>query len=242
MGAPAHRDPLQLSDYIQRLRAKARRAGIEISYEVDFEELRTVSAGLDDRPQVYPVFDPSRSETSRRNAFWIRGTDRAGGIAHFQALRRFNMGETSLADHLIDFKRLYTHPDANLSVDETDTFGPWFSKSLTGVGVYHGEVWVRKDLRGKELGYVLPRIGIAIAQLTWRPDFLFSIASPEVAYKGLLERYGYTHVLPKAFVFRNDAGAIVRKAWLAVLISREFADVIWDEGIQPRARRIAQAV
>ncbi len=226
------RNPLELSEYIERLRSYAEQQGIILSWHQDFSALQQIAAQLEDRPGVQPYFDITKSETSERNAFWLKGLNRAGEVVHIQAVRRIDLGEMTLADHLDRFRRLYTVPGFDIDLDESDVMPVRLAREITGVCCYHGEIWVRRDFRRLNLGEALPRLAVAIAQIQWQPRYMYGLIIPQLAFKGMTTRYGYCHVHPSPFVWKNSSGNVVRKVWLVMMESCEFFDLIRAEEME----------
>ena len=223
------RNPLQLSEYIVRLRRYAFAHGIALSCHQDFAELRRLAVGLEDRPGIQPYFDVSQSETGVGNAFWLKGVNGAGEVVHIQAVRRIDLGETSLSDHLSRFRRLYTIPGVDIDLNASEVKPNTFAQEITGVCCYHGEIWLRRDLRHLDLGEVLPRLAVAIAQIQWQPRYMYGLIVPQLALKGSTTRTGYYHVQPSPFVWRNGLGEVVRRVWLVMMEASEFFDLIASE-------------
>lgn len=229
------RNPLQLSEYIDRLRSYAIRHGVSLTWHQDFAELRAIASRLEDRPGVQPYFDISKSETSECNAFWIKGVNGAGEVVHIQAVRRIDLGESTLSDHLDRFRRLYTIPGFDIDLDASQVMPIKLAQEVTGVCCYHGEIWVRRDFRRLNLGEALPRLAVAIAQIQWQPRYMYGLIIPQLALKGMTTRYGYCHVHPSPFVWRNDRGEVVRRVWLVMMESSEFFDLIEAEEMEFQA-------
>lgn len=238
----ASRDPMALAAYIQKKTIVARNHGIELSYHRDFQELKAVASQLDDRPGVQPYFDIEQSETSGLNAFWVKGESPAGEVVHIQAVRRLDLGEHTLVDHFHEFKRLYAFPGFGIDLDATEVRDSWLAQTITGVCAYHGEIWIRKDYRNQNLGQSLPRLAVALAQLEWQPSFMYGFVVPELALRGITQRYGYCHVHPVPFIWRNKQGDLARKIWLVMMKAAEFMDIIWDEENHVLDRPMVRAV
>ena len=229
------RDPLELSEYISGLRGYATQQGVTLSWHQDFAELRAVAAQLEDRPGVQPYFDVTKSETSERNAFWLKGVNGAGEVVHIQAVRRIDLGETTLFDHLDRFRRFYTIPGFDIDLDASEVVPTKQAQEISGVCCYHGEIWVRRDFRSLNLGEALPRLAVAIAQIQWQPRYMYGLIIPQLALKGMTTRYGYCHVHPLPFVWRNGDGRVVRRVWLVMMESSEFFDLIRSEEMESQA-------
>jgi len=190
------------------LTRRCAQTGLELEIRTDFSELADCYQKAVGR-RVFPVFDPTTSDISRQNSFWIAGL-LDGEIVHTQALRFWDLADGSLAEHLIEHARLYCAlGDNRIDPERTEVRSENLAR-LSGRICYHGQIWLDKRLRGQEVGgfplgrELLPRIGILAAVLGGRPDAIFGLAPYPTAEKGILASYGMYHAELGALAFYDE--------------------------------------
>ena len=173
--------------------------GIHIRVCSDFEAFQEALKAQREAPPIYPMFDPACSYVDLANGFWIMGIDDNGELVHTQAVRRLDLTDCSLAEHLALHHQKYViqgHPiDKSRSI--YDRAPAW--QSITGTVCYHGQLWLKggeNGYRDRALTATLPRLALALSHMKWSPDFIFGFISPTLACGGLAAREGYAHMEP----------------------------------------------
>ena len=65
------------------------------------------------------------------------------------------------------------------------------SERLTGKLVYHGELWVDKHHRNRDLIEHFVRIALILSYIKWQPDAIWCLAGARIVERGHLSRAGY---------------------------------------------------
>jgi hypothetical protein len=73
------------------------------------------------------------------------------------------------------------------------------AERLTGKLVYHGELWMAKQLKSRKAFEVFSRLGLILSVIKWQPDAIWGLASAQMAGHGHLTRVGYT-ILERGFL------------------------------------------
>lgn len=223
---------LQHASYLQGLlSAWVESCGIRLFADTDFDRLAyeyKIGTGRD----VYPVFDPQQSDICAQTGFVIRGEDTSGRVVHLQAFRLWDLQNSTLTKHFQRHIRLYCALDekrisfANTVVSRTNC--DW----ICGRVAYHGQIWLHKEWRGRAvvgmpLGReILPRIGIILAYLAMRPDYLFGLSSYPTAEKGMPSSYGFYHNDLAALAFRDKEENVLWHETVSYLSATEVGDEI----------------
>lgn len=185
--------------YVSSITEIARNCGIAIEVGSDFEEFHAALTSNPDMPPIYPMFDPACSYVDWTNGLWIKGTDHQGKVVHTQALRRLDMSQTTLAEHLKLHRRKYVIQGAAIDPDLSLYSNGSAWHNIQGSVCYHGQLWLKggpDGYRGKGLTTILPRLALALAQMQWSPDYVFGFMTPKAACGGLSAREGYMHLEP----------------------------------------------
>ena len=143
-------DVLGAVHYSRTLMEQVERAGIFLDISLDFEAMRAACLRLQGKSESIPLFDPDRSEVGPDNAFWLRGLV-DGEVVHTQALRCFDLGRASLADHFERFRHLYCSRGLGICPRKSDVRSARLADRVTGRACYHGEIWLHETLRGKNV-------------------------------------------------------------------------------------------
>jgi len=167
--------------------------GITTFLSNDFEEMKRVH--LDVRPDAIltPIFDPDASDINLRSGLWLKGVSETGEVVQLQMMRCFDLGEQTLAEHVLERAHEYVPPSVGNNVDFSASHfntAP-ISSVIKGRVVYHGGFWLDKSQRGGGLTGIFPRLLMHVAAYTWNPDYIFGYQARELAYSGLAAKEGY---------------------------------------------------
>ncbi len=148
---------------------------------------------------VAPMHHHAVGVFDRERAFWMSLTDQADDVVGLQAFR-FDQIDTHLADWCLNYM-------IGVYMRQNELMVPAFSKPpegsiagrLTGKLVYHGELWMAKQLKSRRAFEVFARLGLILSVIKWRPDAIWGLASAQMAGHGHLTRVGYT-ILERGFL------------------------------------------
>ncbi len=192
------RDSIAL--FVRRAAAQAQGAGIDFHLHDDFERYMAVNrACRDSWYQSQSTFDPAFGRLDR--AFWIEARARQDGqLAATFAERLFVVRDGTLADFLAELRLFYDEPRRDARAGESCEVFSSAAKRMRGRISYNGGMWVhptwRQGAARLRLSAVMARISRALSILRWRPDYVFGLAEPVIAEKGLVAGYGFRHVEP----------------------------------------------
>jgi hypothetical protein len=113
------------------------------------------------------------------------------------------------------------------------------TKQITGKVCYHGEIWLKggkNGYRGSGLGASLPSLGMAIALLRWRPDFMYGFGFEALIMKGVLLRYGYCHMQPTAIYWERPYRDKPLDVWIVWMSQRDLEELFTLRGRERAAR------
>lgn len=160
-------------------------------------------------------------------AFWIFGHDNFG-VAVMMAFNFIKLGRKTLAEHLKENGPLYTLAKDRV-IDPVPKVYASPAYRLSGSCTYIGEGWFRTDgeegpsYRGKGLSRIMMPFGIALAYLTYEPDFVFGLASPKEAEKGVTLRFGLFQSHPAGAVWTCEDGEV--HDYLVLTKQKDYSDL-----------------
>jgi hypothetical protein len=171
---------------------------LTVNVSNDMVELDTLKRHVRHIP-VAPMHHHAVGVFDRERAFWMSMTDQAGDVVGLQAFR-FDHIDTHLADWCVNYM-------IGVYMRQNELMVPAYSKPpegsiaerLTGRLVYHGELWMAKQLKNRRAFEVFARLGLILSVIKWRPDAIWGLASAQMAGHGHLTRVGYT-ILERGFL------------------------------------------
>ncbi len=201
----------RLISSIERMSAEQ---GMTLEISNDFEEFLEVRQSQSDRVPISAVFDPTQSDVTHHNGFWVKGVDSEGRVVHVQAARLVDLEGKTLAEHLDRRRRDYVLPGADIDLERSDFSWSLISHKAMGCVCYHGEHWLEREYRGQGLSSVLPRLALALMFIRWSPDYVFAFAPQKLAYRGIPIQYGYMHLAPGGVMWKmRDTGETLNE-WI----------------------------
>jgi hypothetical protein len=145
-------------------------------------------------------------------AFWIGAYDNRGNVVSVQAAKVEDLQDRSLAEHWQQQqRRIFVDPNPQARFGNEHAHDAYF---LRGKIVYHGNLWLRRDVRGKGLAEPLTQLGFLVALLKWSPDYLYGLMAATAAEKGFGIRVGYRRFVPRGTHWEMPPGHIRPDDWL----------------------------
>ncbi|MEX2408354.1 MAG: hypothetical protein WD489_04530 [Rhodovibrionaceae bacterium] len=234
--------------YVSAITEIARENGIKLEIGSDFETFRNALSAHPDMPPLYPMFDPAASYVDWTNGLWILGTDEKGEIVHTQAMRRIDMSQTTLAEHMQLHRRKYVIQGAAIDPDLSLYAKGSAWHNIRGNVCYHGQLWLKGGpggYRGKGMTTILPRLAMALGHMQWSPDYVFGFMTPRAACGGLSAREGYMHFEPG--IWRVPGDSKPHETWM-VWMGREDLDQLlrfpahelYEKLVEPEKRKLEE--
>ncbi len=178
--------------------------GLRLEIGDDFSEYRRHRVLQKDRNPIYPMFDVASSYVDGTNGFWICGFDESDTLVHTQAVRLFDLSNSSLGQHINLHRHKYITPNTSPDPDLTFYSGPAALEGISGRVCYHGEFWLpARGLGGPRSQGVTPLLSRILFELmfgNWEPDYVFALVPKRLAARGAHLRYGYVHCEPGQWI------------------------------------------
>ncbi len=146
-----------------------------------------------------PMHDHEVCVFDRERAFWMYLTDETGEMVGLQAFR-FDEIDTSLADWCVTYMiGVYMRRQELMVPSHAKPPAGSFSERLTGKLVYHGEIWVDKQIKNRKVFEHFVKLGLILALIKWQPDAIWGLATNQMANHGHFTRVGYS-ILERGFL------------------------------------------
>jgi hypothetical protein len=171
--------------------SQARDLGVRLHFRTDFERLRAVNrANRDSWVELFPVFDPSKSDLAASPAIWIEGIDERGETVSTHAARFFRWRNTTLLDEARSLRLFYKDPVPHRAAGDYAIVPDSPGARITGDTACVGALWVKPDYRSVGLIKVTARVCKAFACLRWRAAVCWAFCDPAHFVSGVARAFG----------------------------------------------------
>lgn len=206
--------PMHISRCFQLYDAATTQKGIKISIGFDFHEYVSITRATPTKEPTYPNFRPDRSPFKSGEGYWIVGVDKNGEVAVLAAARLYELSDCNFAEHLQSLKAFYADPSVHAHPQDRCICIAPSAKMMTGKVAYHGDYWLRRDLRGQGMSKIMARITHGVTFALWAPDFLCGLVARWSLDKGLVGQYGYEHYERGGSILQLVEDGIADDDWL----------------------------
>ncbi|MFT3671821.1 hypothetical protein [Aestuariivirga sp.] len=177
---------------------------------------------------VAPMHYYETAVFTNERAMWTSITNAAGETVGLQAFRCDEI-DTNLADWCVTYMIGVYMRRQELMVP-THALPPAGSiaERLTGRLVYHGEIWIDKQIKNRKVFELFVRLGLVLALIKWRPEAIWGLASAQMAGHGHFTRVGYP-VLERGFLRWQWASEGVDPVEYLVAVERSSLEAMVEE-------------
>lgn len=217
---------LHVSRFLEVHDELAAQRGIKLSVGFDFHKYISITRAIPTKRLTYPNFRPDRSPIASGDGFWIIGIDNNHEIAAVQAARLYDLSHSNFSDHLESLKAFYADPSAHAHPQDRCTCAAPIAKKLTGKVAYHGDLWVRKDFRGRGVPRIMQGIARGVSFAMWTPDFVCGLMPQRLLHSGIISKYGYSHYESGGSILQLIEEDILDDDWINWLSGQELHDLI----------------
>ena len=199
-GREVTRNELEINKSISKYIEQISHQGLDIVQLFDFNLLSRICHDRDklenEQFSLTEQFSTKYFDFSPQTAFWLAARNSEGQVVSVQAARLDQLGELSLADFWMQQqRRIYCDPYPDISAELGDWHCP-DAYHISGLCVYHGNMWIRKEWKGRNLSRPLCRLGQLIAFAKWEFDYIYCFIQKELVSKGFAAHQGYNHTSP----------------------------------------------
>ena len=162
---------------------------------------------LDSWSPIVPIFNPVHSDVCAETAFWLSAHDRADDrMIATCAVRLLDIKPGGLLDEFTSLRIFYRDPTEARAAGTTcfaEGAVLQHAAEVSGRTAYIGALWTDPRYRGRNIVYIFGKVARAIAVAHWDVSSVFGIFRVDIAAKGVLPHYGYSH-LSRVISVRNS--------------------------------------
>ncbi|QFT32429.1 hypothetical protein K1718_16530 [Roseibium porphyridii] len=208
---PDEQGTLEISAAIAAIQTRIHKTGLSLKESADFGLFEKTIRSTEDK-YLMEDFSPRFFDLHGATAFWIGAYNSSGNIVSVQAAKVEDLKDRSLADHWQQQqRRMFVDPNPQVRFGSEHAHDAYF---MRGRIVYHGNLWLRGDIRGKGLAEPLTQLGFLVSLLKWSPDYLYGLMASKAAEKGFGVRVGYRRFVPRGTHWHIAPGHIRPDDWL----------------------------
>lgn len=209
---------LDVASAISKLQDKITAAGLVARESADFGQFENTVRSTDDR-YLMEDFSSRFFDLHGAMAFWIGAWDADGEPVSVQAAKLEDLRDRSLGEHWQQQqRRMFVDPAPMAELGRDHAHDAYY---MRGKIVYHGNLWLRRDARGKGLAETLTQLGFLVSLLKWSPDYLYGLMAARNAEKGFGIRVGYRRFVPRGTHWVVAPAHIRPDDWLVYATRRD---------------------
>ncbi len=221
------KNPLGVAQMVVKLEDGLVAQGLEVGVSSDmvaFAEAKRSARNV----EPAPMHDHSVCDFSDDRAFWMWLKDRSGRIVGLQAYRidRVDLNLTEwCANYMIG---VYMRRGELMVPSHARPPKGSMADRLTGRLVYHGELWVERELKNRRIIELFSKLGSLLVLLKWNPDAIWALTGFHMATRGYASRMGYPYIERGFLRWQWHSDNVEEVEYLAVA-ERDFLEQIVEE-------------
>ena len=226
----AIKDPLGVARLVTKLDLALQNQGLRVivdSNMASFAEAKRDARGFDPAP----MHDHSVCDFSGDRGFWMGLKNSDDRIVGLQAYR-CDMVDISLAEWCANFMiGVYMRRNELMVPSHNRPPSGSISERLRGRLVYHGELWVERQLKNRRVIELFSKLGSLLVLLKWNPDAIWALTGFHMATRGYASRMGYPYIERGFMRWLWHSDNVEEVEYLAVA-ERDFLEQIVEESSQ----------
>jgi hypothetical protein len=183
-------NPLAVARACATLEDALKSLGLVVSVSSDmvaFNTAKIKSRGF----EVAPMHHHEVGVFTHERAHWLSLTDAYGKVVGLQAFRCDEI-DTNLADWCVTYMiGAYMRRQELMVPSHAKPPQGSISERLKGKLAYHGELWIEKSYRSRDVIEHFVRIALILTHIKWQPDAIWALAGAHIVERGHLSRSGY---------------------------------------------------
>lgn len=209
-------DPLAAARAIAVIDATLTKRGFMASLDTDFAAFSALRRKLRSGELESAVFDPQASAINANKAFWMSLTDGQGQVVALQAFRA-DYAEPTLADWALGWMiGVYVKRSELIVPQCIEPPADSIAHKVSGTVVYHGELWLKREIRGDQILDPFARLGMLSSYIRWRPKAIWALSNGKVAYYAHTTRWGYAYQERGFMRWQFQPNGACQSEWLSV--------------------------
>lgn len=167
-----------------------------------FDDLMAVNAqNLDNWRPLSTSWQPGIGHANNEDGYAIIGRNLEGQIVTTTALQYLDWRTTDFKTEAENLRFFYLNPEKSKATHEACKVGEEGRGVLSERTLHTGGGWFHKDMRGRQLANIIPRVSRAYATGRWQVDSAFGVISEANCAKRFHERMGLIeNIAPVQFI------------------------------------------
>jgi hypothetical protein len=232
-------NPLAVASTVATLELELNSFGLAVEISSDmvaFNEAKKRARGF----EVAPMHHHEVGVFAKERAHWVSLKDKQGKVVGLQAFRCDEI-DTNLADWCVTYMiGAYMRRNELMVPSHAKPARGSISERLRGKLAYHGELWVDKAHRNRDVIEHFVRIALLLTYIKWQPDAIWALAGARIVERGHLSRSGYNSLEPGFLRWQLVSDGIDPFEYLYVVekAAIEAMVEVWNskEALYPRER------
>ena len=187
------KNPLGVARLINQIESELKFVGLSVASGSDmgeFSQLKKAARGFDPGP----MHDHMVCDFSNDRGFWMSLTNASGVIVGLQAYR-CDQVDISLSEWCGNYMiGVYMRRNELMVPSHARPPKGSIADRLNGKLVYHGELWVERELKSRKVIEHFSKLGSLLVLLRWNPDAIWALTGFHMATRGYASRMGYPYI------------------------------------------------
>ncbi len=186
-------NPLGVARLVSQLEVELNDADLKLVVGTDmavFSDLKKKVRGF----EPAPMHDYQVCDFSNDRSYWMALENSKGVIVGLQAYRCDHI-DISLAEWCTNYMiGVYMRRNELMVPSHVHPPKGSIAERLKGTLVYHGELWVERELKNRRVIELFSKIGSLLVLLKWNPDAIWALTGFHMATRGYASRMGYPYI------------------------------------------------
>ena len=224
------RNPLGISQTIAKLEYGLKAQGLKLQSGNDMAEFAAIkrsARGFDPAP----LHDHTVCDFGEDRGYWMSLTNCSGNVVGIQAYRCDRV-DVSLGEWCANYMiGVYMRRNEIMVPSHSKPPRGSIAERLSGTLVYHGELWVDRELKNRKIIELFSKLGSLLVLLKWNPDAIWALTGFHMATRGYASRMGYPYIERGFLRWQWHSENVEEVEYLAVA-ERDFLQQIVEEELE----------
>lgn len=233
------KNPLGVCQMVVQLQQALNAHGLESTISNDmsaFAAAKRSARNLDPAP----MHDHAVCDFAGDRAFWMSLIDQEGKIVGLQAYRCDRM-DINLSEWCTNYMiGVYMRRNELMVPSHARPPKGSMADRLTGTLVYHGELWVDREVKNRRVVEQFSKLGSLLVLCKWNPDAIWALTGFHMATRGYASRMGYPYIERGFLRWLWHSDNVDDVEYLAVA-ERSFLEQIVEESMEAQTEDLNES-
>ncbi len=233
-------NPLGICQTVARLEQSLLSIGLVTTISTDMASFSTTKRTARNLEPA-PMHDHTVCDFSGDRAFWMSLVDEDGKTVGLQAYRCDRM-DINLSEWCTNYMiGVYMRRNELMVPSHGRPPQGSIADRLTGTLVYHGELWVDREVKNRRVVELFSKLGSLLVLCKWNPDAIWALTGFHMATRGYASRMGYPYIERGFLRWLWHSDNVEDVEYLAVA-ERSFLEQIVEESIESETNEAVERV